>query len=262
MSKEESIHQQEPQKAIAEMTDEILFRQPECTHLGDCPICYLPLLEGKYKITFFDCCSKTVCTGCWLANNRGEKSVLEQKCMFCRTPVSNDRNFILDRMTKRTEVGDPIAMTRLGVELLDKKDYEGAFQYLSKAVALGYTEAHYIIAGMNTLGVGVGEDEAKMIHHLEQASIGGHPSSRYLLAKYEEENGRMDRAAKHCIIAAKLGHDDALKMVKECYISGFVTKEDFAAALRGHQAAIDATKSDQRTKAEEFYTKFFSSSAN
>ena len=31
---------------------------------------------------------------------------------------------------------------------------------------------------------------------------------------------------------------------------GFVKKEDFAAALRGHQAAVDATKSPQRQAAE------------
>ena len=32
-----------------------------------------------------------------------------------------------------------------------------------------------------------------------------------------------------------------------------VSKEDFEAALRGHQAAVDATKSQQRDAAEVFY---------
>ena len=32
---------------------------------------------------------------------------------------------------------------------------------------------------------------------------------------------------------------------------GIVSKEDYAAALRGHQAAVDATKSTQREKAEK-----------
>ncbi len=43
---------------------------------------------------------------------------------------------------------------------------------------------------------------------------------------------------------------DALKKlfkVKE----GLVSKEEFAAALRAHQAAVDATKSPQREEAEE-----------
>ena len=167
----------------------------------------------------------------------------------------------IDRMKKRIEVGDPIAMTEMGVELLDKKDYKGAFELFSKAEALGYTEAHYVLARMYYHGHGVEKDKAKEVHHLVQASIGGHPDARYYLAKHEKENGRMDRAAKHCLIAAKLGHDNALKAVNEYYRSGFVTKEDFAAALRGHQAAIDATKSDQRKVAEVYFAKNFSTSS-
>jgi len=33
---------------VTELRDEILFRQPESTHDGDCPICFLPLpVDGK-----------------------------------------------------------------------------------------------------------------------------------------------------------------------------------------------------------------------
>ena len=54
---------------------------------------------------------------------------------------------------------------------------------------------------------------------------------------------------KHWIIATNLGHDVSLKMVKDGYADGIVSKEDFAAALRAHQAAVDATKSPQREEA-------------
>jgi hypothetical protein len=37
-----------------------------------------------------------------------------------------------------------------------------------------------------------------------------------------------------------------MQQLKECYVDGHVSKEDFAAALRAHQAAVDATKSPQR----------------
>jgi hypothetical protein len=63
----------------------------------------------------------------------------------------------------------------------------------------------------------------------------------------------MDRAMKHFIIAAKLGYDKALERVKEGFRSELVSKEDFEAALRGHQAAVDATKSKQREEAYAFY---------
>jgi TPR repeat protein len=63
----------------------------------------------------------------------------------------------------------------------------------------------------------------------------------------------MNRAVKHFIIAAKQGHDDALERVKKGFRSELVSKEDFEAALRGHQAAVDATKSKQRDDAYAFY---------
>ena len=67
----------------------------------------------------------------------------------------------------------------------------------------------------------------------------------------QENLGRTDRALKHSMIAAKLGHDKSMKDLKMGYAMGLVRKEDFAAALRGHQAAVDATKSPQRDAAEE-----------
>ena len=35
-------HDEECKKRVAELHDEILFRQPESSHYGDCPICFLP----------------------------------------------------------------------------------------------------------------------------------------------------------------------------------------------------------------------------
>ena len=102
----------------------------------------------------------------------------------------------------------------------------------------------------------VERDEKKGLYYLEEAAIAGHPSARYNLAGYEWDNERYDRAVKHFIIAANLGHDGSIQMLKECYKHGFVSKEDFAAALRAHQAAVDATKSPQRDAAEAFAEKF------
>eukprot|EP00986_Skeletonema_menzelii_P015466 scaffold11853_cov163-Skeletonema_menzelii.AAC.1 len=85
-------------------------------------------------------------------------------------------------------------------------------------------------------------DEKRKLHHLTEAAIGGHPKARHNFACFEGQRGMVDRAAKHFIIAAKLGFDWSLESVKELYN---------AAALRGHQAAIDATKSPQREEAAE-----------
>ena len=39
-------------------------------------------------------------------------------------------------------------------------------------------------------------------------------------------------------------------MLRCAYAEGFVSKEDFASALRAYQAAVDAIKSPQREEAE------------
>eukprot|EP00986_Skeletonema_menzelii_P005816 scaffold2153_cov144-Skeletonema_menzelii.AAC.9 len=93
-------------------------------------------------------------------------------------------------------------------------------------------------------------DEWKAIHHAEEAAIGGHPDARYLLGCFDDN---IDRAVKHWIIAATQGYDDAIKilMVMDSFGDGLISKEDLAAALRAHQAAVDATKSPQRNEAKE-----------
>ena len=100
--------------------------------------------------------------------------------------------------------------------------------------------------------LGIGEkDEKKEMYHLEKAAICGHIEARYNLAICEKMHDRIDRAVKHWIIAANLGCDRSIQDLKVCYGNGAVSKEDFAAALRAHQAAVDATKSPQRETAEK-----------
>ena len=89
---------------------------------------------------------------------------------------------------------------------------------------------------------------------MEQAAIGGDPYARNNIGCAEEDSGRLDRAVKHWIIAANLGNGLSLENVKEGFKMGLVSKIDFAAALRGHQAAIDATKSPQREAGELHYS--------
>ena len=95
-------------------------------------------------------------------------------------------------------------------------------------------------------GNGVGMDEEKAAYHFEKAAIGGDPGARHLIAFTEEENGNIERAVKHLIIAANLGYDSSMKALWKHYSRGNITKEDLDATLRAHQAAVNATKSEQR----------------
>ena len=131
------------------------------------------------------------------------------------------------------------------------KGNDAAFEYFSKAAALGDIDAQFNLAVLYETGKGVEKNKEKEIYYLEEAAIGGHHRARYNLGCFENGNGRIERAVKHFIIAANLGFDEALKLVKEGFALGFVSKEDYASALRGHQAAVDATKSAEREKAEK-----------
>eukprot|EP00984_Skeletonema_dohrnii_P011403 scaffold4542_cov150-Skeletonema_dohrnii-CCMP3373.AAC.8 len=148
----------------------------------------------------------------------------------------------------------------MGMQCYHEEDYDNALDYLTKAAELGDVKAHYHLSLLYGEGKGVEKDEKKEIYHLEVAVLAGHPRARHNLGCYEEGNGRIDRAVKHWIIAANLGLDEAIQALKVYYANGEVRKDEFAAALRVHQAAVNATKSPQREAAEKFLPKFLHSS--
>jgi tetratricopeptide (TPR) repeat protein len=250
-----SQHKLACKKRVAELRDELLFKQPESSHLGDCPICLLPIplatAQHAQRHAKQSCCSKIVCDGCINANSLREcNENLKPTCPFCRTPVpSTDAEAILNQM-KRVEAYDPVAIHAAGMRRYHTGDYETAIEYWAKAAGLGHIESHYHLAAAYQEGRGVEQDMKKFIHHLDQAVIGGHTFARHSLGCWEEMKGNIDRAVKHFIIAANIGCDRSIEKLKSCYARGAVNKEDFAAVLRAHQAAVDATKSPQREAAE------------
>ena len=247
-------HKKECKKRAAELKDEILFKQPESTHHGDCPICCLPLPIDPEKSTLTICCCKMICFGCTYADSMREiEGGRLPKCPFCRKEAGSTDEENNRLLMKRIEANDPVAICYKGTTKFHEGDHKAAFEYWSRAAALGDVRAHYEVSVLYREGKGVEKDKKKELQHLEEAAIGGHPGARHNLGCVEEDNGRMDRAAKHWIIAAKLGDDYSLKSAESLYNAGLVSKEDFAAALRGHIDATAATKSRQRGKAAQFY---------
>ena len=246
-------HKKECKKRAAELRDEILFKLPESSYLGDCPICCLPLPIDGGKCVFMTCCSKFVCDGCDHANAKREyEGRLQPKCLFCRKAAPSTEEEKNEQLMKRIEVNDALAMCHMGQRKGDEGDYKSAFEYFTNAAALGDVMAHYQLSVLYREGLGVEKDGERERHHLTEAAIGGNPLARHNLGQMELGNGRYDRAAKHHIIASKLGVDHSLECVKKLYKAGLVNKEDFAAALRGHKAAVDETKSRHREDATKF----------
>ncbi len=247
-------HKKECKKRAAELRDELLFKEPESSCFGDCPICFLPQSIDPEKLVLMACCGKHICNGCSYANQMREiEGRLLPKCPFCRKTMPVTKEDWNGRLLNRVEANDPVAICRMGAIRCEEGDYEAAVDYWTKAAALGYVLAHNDLAILYDSGQGVEKDEKKILYHTEQAAIGGHPGARHNLGCVEDDNGRMDRAVKHWIIAANLGYANSLDALKELYKEGHVSKEDYATALSGYQSAIEAIKSPQREAATQFY---------
>ena len=246
-------HEEECKKRKAELRDKDLFEQPDESHLGECPICCLPLPIESSKSVMMNCCSSIICNGCEYANKKREfEAGLEQRCAFCREPMPKSDEGVHKYNMKRIKKNDPAAICHMGKKRYYEGDYESAFEYLTKAAELGDVGAHFQLSIMYLTGGVVEKDAKKEIHHLEKAAIGGHPQARHNLGCVEANNGRFERAKKHFIIAANLGCNDSLKQLRKRYTEGNASKEEYADALRAYQAAVAATKSSDREEAEAF----------
>ena len=248
-------HEEECKKRVGELRDRDLFEQPDGTHyLGECPICFLPLPDDLRKCTFMPCCSKRLCEGCCYANQTREfEAGLKMRCAFCREPVAKSDEESDKRVMKRIKKNDPEAMNYMGKKHYHEGNYETAFEYLTNAAGLGDAGAHYNLSCLYRDGKGVEKDTIKQVYHLEEAAIGGDPAARHNLGCIEAKSGSFERAKKHLIIAANLGHQNSLNGLRLLYADGHASKEDYASALRAYQTAVEATKSAEREKAEAFY---------
>ena len=229
-------------------TDEDLFREPQ---RDECPICFLPLPVNHIRHQFQSCCGKVICHGCIHAdrieNNR-------EICAFCRAPEATSNGERMERLNKRVEVGDAQVMFELGVKYSKgskglQQNYNKAMELLLQAGELGHAASHCNIGFHYYNGQGVEKDEKKAKYYYELAAMHGNAHARHNLGAMEFKAANMNRAVKHWIISAAAGHDDALKQIRDCFLRGHATKDDFEKALRAHKEAKDEMKSDQRAAA-------------
>jgi hypothetical protein len=215
-------HKKACKKRAAELRDEILFKQPESSYLGDCPICFLPIPLYRDGYTHHCCCSKIVCMGCAVARNQLELE--ERICPFCRDDSQNGDTKL--KMMKRIKANDPNALCQMGMELSQDGKYAEAFPYYCMAAELGNANAHFNLSCMYQDGLGVEKNEKKELYHMEEAAITGLTDARFSLAGHEMKTGRIERAVKHLVIAANLGCDSSMEALKDAYKDKLVSKED------------------------------------
>lgn len=247
---ENHMNDRDQTTAKSSMNGNILFRQPERSHLGDCPICILPLsLDTKTSI-IQSCCTKMICTGCYYASIKYEVAEKigkgKRTCPICRQPEPKTKADVERYKMKRIRVNDPVAIREAGKRCYHQGDFKGAFEYCGEAAEFGDAEAHYCLSFLYD-GNGVESDMA--IHHLEEAAIGGHPEARHNLGVYEMNRGRIKRGVKHFIIAANNGNENSVKALKELREARIICQEEFESTLRTHQEVLDASNSPQREAA-------------
>ena len=185
-----------------------------------------------------------------------EKKKPTLNCAFCRQPLGRSKEESDKSLNDRAKLNDPAAVRELGKLSRDRGEFKSAFAYFSKAAVLGDISAQYELSSLYCDGNGVRKDHKMELYHLEQAALGGDAYARVNLGIYGWNNGQHERAIKHWIVGAKLGEDDSLKQLKMSYEDGMISKDNFAEVLRGHQDAIDATKSPLRQEAEEEYAQY------
>ena len=254
--KHKSKHKKKCEKRAAELFDEKLFEEPPPHE--ECPICMLPpqLYDNHTGMTFHTCCGKRICSGCiYTMVESGAKNL----CPFCRTPKSTSNEETIGRVNKLTEKGNGHAFYMLasyyaqGIKGMPQ-DWAKTNELFLKAGELGCAEAYYSLGNSYYHGGrGMEIDKKKAKYYYERAAMKGIVQARHNLGMMEGQDGNYQRAFKHYILAARAGDKDSLDTVKEGYMNGHVTKDQYANTLREYQKSQDEMKSDARDEALAFY---------
>ena len=251
-----SQHKKECRNRAAELHDAALFRQTPPRE--DCPICFLRIPSLYTGRRYETCCGKFICSGCIHANEimRPDSHVIPI-CPFCRTLFPKTDEEIMERVMKRVEMGDAQAIHNLGCHYDDgtygmPQDMDKALELWHQAGELGHAAAYCNIGNVYWYGNGVERDAKKATHYYELAAIGGSEEARYNLGCDDGNAGNMDRALKHFMIAVGGGHNDSLTQIKQLFMKGQATKDDFAKSLKAYQAYLSEIKSNDRDKAAAY----------
>lgn len=241
-------HKKECKRRAAELFDEALFKQPPTKE--DCPICFVQLPP---KSSYHECCGKNICCGCEYAHNVAHDNAKYDypPCPFCRTPRYTSIEEHIKRLQKRVGAGDAVAMYILGM-LYQKggrglsQDYGKTMDLWLKAGKLGLGNAYQNLSSSYQTGLGTKIDAKKARYYCELGAMAGDKNSRYNLGCDEGNSGNMRRAYRHWMIAARAGESESVRLVREGYSDGYVTKNEFENTLRGYKEYLDDIKTEQR----------------
>jgi len=176
-------------------------------------------------------------------------------CPFCRTRSPDNDVDRLAMVRVRVAKKDPVAINLLGGTYAHgglglPKDTQKAVKLWEEAADLGSVGALYNLGLAYNFGKGVQEDKARAGELYKKAAMQGHVESRHNLGCDEGDEGNYDRAVRHYFISAKMGYEDSVENIKQMFIDGAATKDQYAQALKGYQNAMEEMKSHDRDEAK------------
>ena len=175
-------------------------------------------------------------------------------CAFCReTSPRSDEEFI-KRIRKLMDANNARAFYNFAIWYATgikgmPQDRAKANELYLRAGELGCADAYYNLGNSYDNGEGVEMDKKKAKYYYELAAMNGCVDARHNLGFMEGRAGNITRAMKHFILAARAGFKKSLDCVKQGYMKGDVTKDEYANTLRAYQQQHDEMKSDDRDKA-------------
>ena len=144
----------------------------------------------------------------------------------------------------------PRLQTIITTELLCHKMLERLTSYISKQGNLDFWGYHNLGLDYDFGTLTAVEIDKKKAHHFYTlAAIMGNMRSRYNLGRLDLNEGNHQRATKHFLIAARAGHDKSLGLVKDGFMGGHITKDEYEDSLRAFHKQTCETKSDKRDAA-------------
>ena len=241
-------HKRACKKRAAELHDEQLFKEHP---REECPICMLLLPYENDTVTFKSCCGKRICNGCIYAM---VESGAKELCPFCKTPPARSIEEEVERVNKLMEKGNGDAFYVLAGHYANgligvRQDWAKANELLLKAGELGCAAAYFNLGNSYDVGSGVEVDKKKAKYYYELAAMNGGIQARHNLGCSEGMAGNYQRAYKHLVISAMAGNKPSLDDVKDGYMHGDVTKDQYANTLREYQKSQDEMTSEARDKA-------------
>jgi len=249
---------------------------PDLSPQEKCPICICVLpITGKLHI-YNACCGKTLCGGCDMqhkiknremnARENAKRAQMKQPpipstCAFCRTTLPNPKAELLDRLRKRVERKDSLAINDManhygygdhGLPV----DQMKCIDLLGQSAGLGCPSAQCQLGIFHYIGgMGLEKNEEEANKYFKQAAEGGHLISLHNVGCAEEIAGDDVTAMRHWRMSASGGYTPSMEALIKCFEVGLLYHGDLAETVQAFYLARAELWTEDRNQYIEYLKK-------